>query len=173
MFRENLFWVKNKEYKQILYTSFSFCLFMTPKEKYDLITKDLQEVVGEDELKEILTKRNLKVYLGAAPTGKPHFGHFIPMMKLADFLKAGCEVKFLLADLHAYLDNMKSNWELLEKRTKFYEVVIKGMLEVVGAPLDKLEFVRGTEFQLTERYNLDVYKLSALVTAKDTQKAGA
>ncbi|MFT4260920.1 MAG: tyrosine--tRNA ligase [Candidatus Woesearchaeota archaeon] len=146
---------------------------MKPEEKYELITKDLQEVVGEEELKEILKKRNLRVYLGTATTGKPHFGYFVPMMKIADFLKAGAEVKLLFADLHGYLDNMKSDWDLLEKRTRFYELVIKGMLSVVGAPLDKLEFVKGTDFQLSEKYTLDMYKLSAMVTTKDTQKAGA
>jgi tyrosyl-tRNA synthetase len=146
---------------------------MKPQEKFDIITKDLQEVVGEEELKEILKTRNLKIYLGAATTGKPHFGHFIPIIKIADFLKAGCEVKLLLADLHGYLDNMKSDWDLLGKRTKFYELVIKKMLEIVGAPLDKLNFIKGSNFQLSEKYTLDVYKLSALVTTKDTQKAGA
>ena len=146
---------------------------MDIQEKFNLITKDLQEVVGEEDIKEILKTRNLKIYLGTATTGKPHFGYFIPMMKIADFLKAGCEVKFLLADLHGYLDNMKSDWDLLEKRTKFYELVIKKMLELVGAPLDKLTFIKGSDFQLKEKYTLDMYKLSALVTTRDTQKAGA
>lgn len=35
------------------------------------------------------------------------------MLKIGDYLKAGCHVTILFADLHAYLDNMKSNWELL------------------------------------------------------------
>ena len=146
---------------------------MDAKEKYDLITRDLQEVVGEEELKEILKKKDLKVYLGTAPTGKPHVGYYVVIMKLADFLKAGCKVTFLFADLHAYLDNMKSNWELLEKRTEYYELVIKEMLKTVGAPIDKLNFVKGTDFQLKEKYTLDMYKMSALTTTRDTIRAGA
>ncbi len=146
---------------------------MNANEKYELIVKNLQEVVGEDTLKEILKKRALKVYLGAAPTGKPHIGHFVTAMKLSDFLKAGCEITFLFADMHAYLDNMKSDWELLELRTKYYELVFKEMIKVSGAPLDKLKFVRGSDFQLKEKYTLDMYKLSALVTTRDTQRAGA
>ena len=58
----------------------------------------------------------------------------------------------LLADLHAYLDNLKSTWELLDYRVKYYEFVIKSMLESIGVPLDKLKFVRGTEYQLS-RYD--------------------
>src|SRR5688572_28213285 len=95
------------------------------------------------------------------------------MSKIADFLKAGCEVTILFADLHAYLDNMKAPWELLELRTQYYENVIKAVLESIGVPLEKLKFVRGTEYQLTREYTLDVYKLSSLVTEHDAKKAGA
>ena len=95
------------------------------------------------------------------------------MSKIADFLKAGCEVKILLANLHAYLDNMKAPWELLEQRTKYYEEIIKAMLQSIGVPIEKLHFIKGTEYQLSEKYTLDVYRLSTLVTEHDAKKAGA
>merc|ERR1711936_675688 len=102
-----------------------------------------------------------------------HVAYFVPMSKLADFLKAGCEVTILFADLHAYLDNMKAPWELLKLRTQYYEHAIKAMLESLGVPLEKLKFVRGTEFQLSQDYTMDVYKLSSIVTEHDARKAGA
>lgn len=141
--------------------------------KKQLILRNLQEVVGEERLDAILQDRDLKVYWGTATTGKPHLGYFVPIFKLADFLKAGCHVTILFADLHAFLDNMKSTWDLLEKRTRYYEFLIKEMLTLVHVPLDKLRFVRGTDFQLDKAYTLDMYKISALVTSHDTQKAGA
>ena len=61
-------------------------------EKYNLITRNLQEVLGGDEIKNILKSRDLALYWGTAPTGKPHIGYFVPMTKIADFLKAGCKV---------------------------------------------------------------------------------
>jgi tyrosyl-tRNA synthetase len=146
---------------------------MNPEEKYELITQNLQEVVDEEKLKNILTKRNLKVYWGTAPTGKPHLGYFVPMFKIADLLKAGCEVTILFADIHAYLDNMKSTWKQLNYRTQYYEILIKEMLKLVNVPLDKLKFVKGSEFQTKKQYTLDVYKMSALASTRDTQKAGA
>ncbi|KFR02779.1 Tyrosine--tRNA ligase, cytoplasmic, partial [Opisthocomus hoazin] len=121
-----------------------------------------QEVLGEDKLMAILKERELKIYWGTATTGKPHVAYFVPMSKIADFLKAGCEVTILFADLHAYLDNMKAPWELLELRTRYYENVIKAMLESIGVPLEKLKFVRGTDYQLSKEYTLDVYRLSAV-----------
>ncbi|CAO2589145.1 Tyrosine--tRNA ligase, cytoplasmic [Lemmus lemmus] len=95
------------------------------------------------------------------------------MSKIADFLKAGCEVTILFADLHAYLDNMKAPWDLLELRTSYYENVIKAMLESIGVPLEKLKFVKGTDYQLSKEYTLDVYRLSSVVTQHDAKKAGA
>lgn len=56
----------------------------------------------------------------------------------------------LFADLHAYLDNMKAPWELLALRTDYYEHVIKAMLKSIDVPVDKLKFVRGTEYQLSK-----------------------
>uniref|UniRef100_A0A8D2KEG0 Tyrosine--tRNA ligase n=1 Tax=Urocitellus parryii TaxID=9999 RepID=A0A8D2KEG0_UROPR len=145
----------------------------SPEEKLHLITRNLQEVLGEEKLKEILKERELKVYWGTATTGKPHVAYFVPMSKIADFLKAGCEVTILFADLHAYLDNMKAPWELLELRTGYYENVIKAMLESIGVPLEKLKFVKGTDYQLSKEYTLDVYRLSSVVTQHDAKKAGA
>ena len=141
--------------------------------KVALIKNNLQEVIGEDKMRGILKQRDLKLYWGTATTGRPHLGYFVPIMKIADFLEAGCEVTVLFADLHAFLDNMKSTWEQLEYRVQYYEKVIKAMLRSRGVPLEKLKFVRGTTFQLSERYTLDVYKLSSIVTEKQAKKAGA
>ncbi|CAL8297727.1 unnamed protein product [Lota lota] len=146
---------------------------ISPDEKLHLITRNLQEVLGEEKLKQVLQERELKIYWGTATTGKPHVAYFVPMSKIADFLRAGCEVTILFADLHAFLDNMKAPWELLELRVQYYEQVIKAMLESIGVPLDKLKFIKGTDFQLSREYTLDVYRLSSMVTEHDAKKAGA
>ncbi|BFZ10261.1 hypothetical protein BsWGS_13299 [Bradybaena similaris] len=146
---------------------------LTPEKKLSLIKRNLQEVLGEDKLVEILKTRDIKIYWGTATTGRPHVAYFVPMSKIADFLAAGCEVTILFADLHAYLDNMKAPWELLNLRVKYYEAVIKAMLKSIGVELDKLKFVKGTDYQLSTQYTLDVYRLSSIVTEHDARKAGA
>ncbi|KAI8919588.1 tRNA synthetases class I-domain-containing protein [Entophlyctis helioformis] len=142
-------------------------------EKFNLITRNLQEFLGADKIREVLAKRDLKVYWGTAPTGKPHIGYFVPMTKLADFLKAGCHVTVLFADLHAYLDNQKAPWDLLKLRTKYYEAAIKAMLTSIGVPIDRLKFVVGTSYQLSREYTLDMYRLLAMTTEHSAKKAGA
>jgi len=146
---------------------------MTVAEKKALITRNLQETLGEDRIEEVLNSRDLKVYWGTATTGKPHIAYFVAMSKLADFLSAGCEVTILFADLHAYLDNMKAPWELLKLRTEYYEASIKAMLTSIGVSLEKLRFVKGTDYQLSKEYTLDMYRLSSVVTEHDARKAGA
>jgi tyrosyl-tRNA synthetase len=114
---------------------------LTPSEKYELISRNLEEVVGEEEIKKLLNERTLKIYWGTATTGKPHIAYFVAMSKVADFLRADCEVKILFADLHACLDNMKAPWELINFRVEYYKACITGMLESIGVPLGKGKFV--------------------------------
>lgn len=68
---------------------------LTADDKYALITRNLAEVLGEDDLKTVLAKRELRIYWGTATTGRPHIGYIVPMVKIADFLQAGCEVSFV------------------------------------------------------------------------------
>ena len=72
---------------------------LSTAERFTLITRDLQEVLGADSIKAVLEKneRPPRAYWGTAPTGRPHIGYFVPLTKIADFLRAGVEVKVLLA----------------------------------------------------------------------------
>jgi len=49
-------------------------------------------VIGEDRLRSLLQEKHISLYWGTATTGKPHVAYFVPMTKIADFLKAECEV---------------------------------------------------------------------------------
>ncbi|THH26336.1 hypothetical protein EUX98_g7851 [Antrodiella citrinella] len=143
-------------------------------EKYELITRRLQEVLGGESIKAILNEgRSPKCYWGTAPTGRPHIGYFVALTKIADFLRAGVEVKILLADVHAFLDNLKAPLDLVAHRTKYYKFLLLAVFQSLGIPTSKLTFVEGSSYQLTRDYNLDSYRLSAIVTEHDAKKAGA
>ncbi|SGZ57460.1 CIC11C00000001733 [Sungouiella intermedia] len=148
---------------------------MNADEKFNLITKGLQEVLNPQIIKNILENENrpVKVYWGTAPTGKPHCGYFVPMIKLAHFLKAGCEVTVLIADLHAYLDNMKAPLEVVQYRGSYYASVVKSILKSIGVPIEKLKFVTGSDYQLKAEYTMDLFKLSNKVSQNDAKRAGA
>ncbi|VDN03783.1 unnamed protein product [Thelazia callipaeda] len=140
----------------------------------NLITRNLQEVLGLEKLmKQLESRKNIHIYWGTATTGRPHVGYFVPMRKIADFLSAGLQVTILFADLHAFLDNLKSSWDVLDNRVIYYERVIKALLTALNVPLDKLHFVRGTSFQLTKEYTSDLLRLCNIVTRRDALRAGA
>lgn len=110
---------------------------------------------------------------GTATTGRPHTGYFVPAIKLAQLLAAGCDVVVLLADIHGFLDNLKAPLELVEARAQYYRKIIEAILESVGVSTSKLEFVLGSSYQKNSEYVLDVYRLSSLISEHDAKKAGA
>lgn len=93
------------------------------------------------------------------------------MVKLAEFLRAGCVVKILLADLHAVLDNLKAPLELVKFRAEYYRRTLMASLKAINVPVDRIEFVLGTSYQLTEKYSLDFHRLSCLVSERNAKKA--
>ncbi|KAL4904822.1 hypothetical protein BDW74DRAFT_168031 [Aspergillus multicolor] len=144
------------------------------KARLDLITENLAETLNPEIIESILAEgRNPRIYWGTATTGRPHTGYFVAAIKIAQLLAAGCEVVVLLADIHAFLDNLKAPLELVENRAKYYAKVIRAILESVGVPTEKLEFVLGSSYQKSPEYTMDVYKLSSLVSEHDAKKAGA
>ncbi|KZT20706.1 tyrosine tRNA ligase [Neolentinus lepideus HHB14362 ss-1] len=146
----------------------------SPAERFDLITRRLQEVLGGEAIKALLEQgQNPKCYWGTAPTGRPHIGYFVPLTKIADFLRAGVEVTILFADVHAFLDNLKAPLELVGYRTKYYEYILTTVFKSLGIPTSKLRFIEGSSYQLTKEYNMDNYKLCSIVTEHDAKKAGA
>ena len=152
---------------------------LSAEEKLALIKRNLAEVlepdIPEDTLEDIVLKqqRPPKIYWGTATTGRPHCGYFVGITKIADFLRAGCNVKILLADIHGFLDNLKAPMELIEYRAKYYKYVITALLKAVGVSIEKLEFVVGSSYQLSSKYAMDVFRLSSLVTEHDSRRAGA
>lgn len=95
------------------------------------------------------------------------------MTKIAHFLKAGAEVTILLADLHAFLDNMKAPLELVEFRSQYYERIVKTILSSIGVPIEKLKFTIGRSYQLNGDYTLDIFRMANVVSQNDAKRAGA
>lgn len=145
---------------------------MNPEEKYHLITRDLQEVINGNKLMQVLQEREPNIYWGTAPTSSPHIGYLIPALKLRDLVKAGCNLKILIADLHAFLDNLKSSFSKIQKRSEYYILAIKTILKILGVNLEKVEFVKGSDFQLKPEVTLELFKLASVTKVSQAAKAG-
>ena len=153
---------------------------MGPEEQLALITANLQEVLDVDIIRDILfnEKRPLRIYWGTAPTGRPHVAYFKAMLKVADFLRAGCHVKILVADLHAVLDNLKAPIEQVDLRAEYYQRLIIAMLDSFGIREGtlpeggQLEFVRGRSHQESGAYFIDLLKMCTITSENDAKRAG-
>lgn len=141
-------------------------------EKLELIQRNTEEILGIEELRKILSDKKKPVaYIGTAITGMPHVGYFMWGLKVADLLKAGFQVKILLADLHGALDN--TPWSLLEYKYDYYKKIIPLMIQAMGVNTEELEFIKGSEFQLKPEYMFDVLQLSSYVSVHDAHKAAS
>ena len=146
---------------------------MDTDERLELATRNTAEVVEESELETLFAEGDPSVYIGYAPTGEMHIGHFTTMRKLADFLGAGMDVTVLIADLHAHLDDNKSPFDLLEARSEYYEETIEAMIDAAGADADRISFVRGRDFELDPDYTLELLRMATETTLSRAQRAGS
>ena len=147
---------------------------MDVEERFDIIKRNTQEIITEQELKQLLEqKKHPKGYIGLATTGRIHIGYFIPMIKVGDFLRAGFKFTILLADIHAHLDDQKTPFELLDRRVTYYKEIISAMINALGIDTKNLEFRKGSDFELEKNYTLDMYRLAAINTLDRTKRAAA
>src|SRR3989344_6040508 len=141
-------------------------------DKLPLIKRNTAEILTEGELKDLLKKKKeVSVYWGTMPTGSISIAYFFPMLKIADFLKAGLKVKILIADLHAALDGV--SWELLKARSEYYKKTIVTILKTIGVNTKKLKFVKGSDIQFNKKYFNHLLRLSMLSNINDCKKAAS
>jgi tyrosyl-tRNA synthetase len=130
---------------------------MNIEEKINLVKKNTVEIVSEQELKDLLTKKKQpRVYCGYEPSGPMHLGHFVTITKLMDLEKAGFKVVILLADIHALL-NRKGDLGDIKKQVDIWRKTVKA----IGI---NAEIALGSDFEFTKEYQLDVMKLAQTAT---------
>jgi len=136
---------------------------------YDLITRNAEEVVTEEEVEALAADPDGKrAYVGYEPSGVLHVGHLLTANKLIDLQEAGMEVVVLLADVHAYL-NGKGSFEEIRETAE----VMREQFLAYGLDDEQTEFVYGSEFQLDEEFALDLHQLELSTSLNRAQRAMA
>ncbi|MFH1225620.1 MAG: tyrosine--tRNA ligase [Candidatus Diapherotrites archaeon] len=131
---------------------------MNAEERMALIRRNTVELVTEGEIGQLLREKKRPVtYCGYEPSGEVHLGHAVTTTKLMDLADAGFEVKVLLADWHAFLNN-KGDWDFINGTTKMWEKAFKKL------GLKDAKFVLGSQFQMKEAYIADLLTLCQRVT---------
>ncbi|KYC51899.1 MAG: Tyrosine--tRNA ligase [Candidatus Methanofastidiosum methylothiophilum] len=123
-------------------------------DRLDLITRNAEEVITEEEMQSLLSNKNEPVcYCGYETSGDVHLGHLVTMSKLKDMEKAGFKVKVLFADWHTWL-NRKGDWDWIHEQTSIWEETFKSF------GLKTAEYVLGSSFERSLDYIDDVFTLS-------------
>ena len=123
----------------------------------ELVRRNTQEIVTEDELDSVLRKPKPVVYCGYETSGPVHIGTMVTVSKLLDFQKAGLEVKVLFADVHTRL-NRKGGEQWIGDMVDYWRECF------IGLGLKKAEFVLGSDFQYTREYVHDVLEMGVATT---------
>ncbi|MFC7215250.1 tyrosine--tRNA ligase [Saliphagus sp. GCM10025334] len=136
---------------------------------YDLITRNVDEVVTDEEVRELAADpAGKRVYVGYEPSGVLHLGHLLTANKLIDLQDVGMEVVVLLADVHAYL-NGKGTFEEIRDTAE----QMRAQFLAYGLDESQTEFVYGSSYQLEEDYVLDLHELELSTTLNRAQRAMA
>jgi len=147
---------------------------MNIDKKYQIITRNLEEaLIDKNKIKNIMDERPLNIYWGTAPTGRIHIGYFVPILKIVDLLITDCNVTVLLADIHAFIDNNKSELNVLEARTAYYQLMIETVINNLYHGNNKVKFIKGSDYQLKKQYMLDMLRFNSLITVNQAKHAGA
>ncbi len=143
---------------------------MTNDEKFDLITRNLEEVLTPEELKVLITSgKPLKHYIGFEISGKLHIGYLFTALKVKDLQDVGAETIIWLADLHSAInDKLNGNLETIKKMAKeYFTDAFKILFQSIGGDPEKLQFKLCSE---TYAQNPDFW-LTFLETGKNTTLA--
>jgi len=140
---------------------------MDVAEKLKLATRNAEEVVTEEELKNLIeTSETPTAYVGYEPSGEIHLGHMMTVQKLIDLQEVGFRIIVLLADIHAYL-NEKGTFEEIAEVAKYN----KRVFIALGLDESKAKFVLGSEYQFNKDYVLDVLKLARITTLNRARRS--
>jgi tyrosyl-tRNA synthetase len=130
---------------------------MDIEERKQLVLRNTEEIIQEDELEEILKEKDEpRTYVGYETSGPAHLGHWISFRKLMDAQKAGFQPVVLWADLHTFL-NKKGEEDWIQDMTDYWQATF----EALG--LDA-EYVHGRDFQEKTEYFHDVLQMSSETT---------
>lgn len=122
---------------------------MNTEEKVRLITRNCQEVLTEEDLRELIESgRQVEHYIGFEISGLVHLGTgLLSMGKIADFLQTGARCRVFLADFHTFLNNkLGGKWENIRWASEnYFKQALIASLKCWGLKGDEVEFVSGKE----------------------------
>jgi tyrosyl-tRNA synthetase len=143
---------------------------MDLEEKLRILEDGTEEIVTSEELKALLdTNDSPRAYIGLEPSGLMHVGQGIPISeKLKDFTNVGFNVRVLLADWHAFInDKLEGDLENIYTCGKY----VKDALVSLGVDESKVKFIFASELVDDRSYWEKVLRASKAATVARIRRA--
>lgn len=132
---------------------------LTLEERFQLIKSVAEEIVQEDELKELLSSgKELISYDGIEPSGQLHIAQgLIRTINTNKLIKAGVKFKMWIADWHALANNkMGGDLQKIQTVGKYFIEIWKAS----GMNLSGVEFVWASDLLKDQKYWMLVLKIA-------------
>lgn len=132
---------------------------------YD-IEEIAEEIITSDRFETDASNAEQKTaYIGYEPSGVLHLGHIVTANALIELQNMGFNIKVLIADLHAQLNNKESDQDIRDLGE-----TMKDQLLNFGLSEDTT-FVYGSDFQNDVEYQRMVHKLCQRVTTSRAERS--
>jgi tyrosyl-tRNA synthetase len=144
---------------------------MNIEEKIKILKEVGEEIIEEEELREILSKeKNLIAYDGFEPSGKIHIAQgLLRAINVNKVIKAGIKFKMLVADWHGWANNkMGGDLEKIQIVGKYFIEVWKAC----GMDLKNVEFVWASDLLNNREYWKTVMQIARNTTVKRILRCG-
>lgn len=125
-----------------------------------------EEIITSDRFEDNASNAEQKTaYIGYEPSGVLHLGHIVTANALIELQNMGFNIKVLIADLHAQLNNKESDQDIRDLGE-----TMKDQLLSFGLSEDTT-FVYGSDFQNDVEYQTMVHKLCQKVTTSRAERS--
>jgi len=122
---------------------------MNDKQKFELITRYLEETITEDDLKKLIESGEpMKHYIGLEISGQVHIGSgLVTMIKYKDFIESGMDAKIFLADWHAWInDKLGGNMQVIQGiGVRYFKEAFRAAMKCVGGNPNDVNFLIGSD----------------------------
>jgi len=142
---------------------------MDSEDRFDLLTRNAEEVVTPEELRTLLeTNDRPKGYIGFEPSGLVHLGWVICSSKVKDFIDAGFDFTVFFADWHAYInDKLGGDIETIRTCARYME----DCFIALGVPKEKVKFRYAFELMEDIEYWSKVISIGKASTLSRVKRA--
>ncbi|KAL2105776.1 hypothetical protein VUR80DRAFT_7779 [Thermomyces stellatus] len=123
------------------------------------VTGRLELMDPERVLAKLRTGEEVKGSWLTAPTGKPHIGYLVPLIKIAECIAAGIPVRILVVDSYAYLINHDVSMEVVEYRTQYYTFLLAAVLRALSVAAPDIDIRHESAYSMSAEFTKDKMKI--------------